>query len=225
MVHLNAITKRYPVSGGMHTVLDKVSFSLERGQRFGVIGRNGSGKSTLIRLLSGAELPTTGSIIRQMSVSWPLAFTGAFQGSLTGLDNLRFIARVYGIKGEEIRAFVEDFAELGKYFREPVKTYSSGMQARLAFGLSLAIEFDCFLIDEVIAVGDERFQKKCHEELFEKRRDRAFVIVSHDPALISRYCDKAAVLRSGRLEMFSDVQQALDFYRDVTRLSERGLAS
>lgn len=221
MVRFENVTKRYPVSGGMHTVLDQVSFSLGCGQRFGIIGRNGAGKSTLIRLLSGSEMPTSGTIERRMSVSWPLAFTGAFQGSLTGLDNLRFIARVYGVDAEGIRAFVEDFAELGKYFREPVKTYSSGMQARLAFGLSLAIEFDCFLIDEVIAVGDERFQKKCHDELFERRRDRAFVIVSHDPGLISSYCNSAAVLRSGRLNMFSDVGKALDFYRDGTDLADQ----
>jgi capsular polysaccharide transport system ATP-binding protein len=212
MVRLDQISKRYPVSGGMHTVLDNISFSLSRGQRFGIVGRNGSGKSTLIRLLSGSELPTSGTVERRMSVSWPLAFTGAFQGSLTGLDNLRFLARVYGVEAEQIRGFVEDFAELGKYFREPVKTYSSGMQARLAFGLSLAIEFDCFLIDEVIAVGDARFQQKCRDELFERRRDRAFVIVSHDPALISTYCDQAAVLHGGRLEMFADVEQALTYY-------------
>jgi capsular polysaccharide transport system ATP-binding protein len=222
MVRFDNITKRYPVSGGMHTVLDQISFSLTRGQRFGIIGRNGSGKSTLIRLLSGSELPTSGKVERGMSVSWPLAFTGAFQGSLTGLDNLRFIARVYGVNAEQIRAFVEDFAELGKYFKEPVKTYSSGMQARLAFGLSLAIEFDCFLIDEVIAVGDARFQKKCHEELFEKRCDRSYVIVSHDPGLISAHCDSAAVLQSGRLELFSDVAKALDFYRDSTDIANSG---
>jgi capsular polysaccharide transport system ATP-binding protein len=212
MIAFDSITKRYPVSGGMHTVLDKVSFSLARGERFGIIGRNGSGKSTLIRLLAGSELPTSGRVERQMSVSWPLAFTGAFQGSLTGLDNLRFIARVYGVQAHRIQAFVEDFAELGKYFREPVKTYSNGMQARLAFGLSLAIEFDCFLIDEVIAVGDDRFQQKCRHELFEERRDRAFVIVSHDAALIDAYCDRAAVLHAGNLEQFPDVAQALAYY-------------
>jgi capsular polysaccharide transport system ATP-binding protein len=214
MLRFDNITKRYAMTHGWHTVLDQVSFSLSRGQRFGIIGRNGAGKSTLIRLLSGSELPTSGRVQRGMSVSWPLAFTGAFQGSLTGLDNLRFISRVYGVDGERIRAYVEDFSELGKYFREPVKNYSSGMQARLAFGLSLAIEFDCFLIDEVIAVGDERFQQKCHDELFEKRRDRAFVIVSHDPGLIRTYCDRAAVLEGGQLTMFSDVVQALDCYRN-----------
>ncbi len=212
MVLFDNVTKRYAVSGGTHTVLDQVSFSLALGEKFGVVGHNGSGKSTLIRLLSGSELPNSGRIERRMSVSWPLAFSGAFQGSLTGLDNLRFIARVYGVDAEKIRAFVEDFAELGKYFTEPVKTYSSGMQAKLAFSLSLAIEFDCFLIDEVIAVGDASFQQKCLVELFEKRRDRAFVMVSHNPQLIRTYCDRAAVLQDGRLQMFHDVESALNFY-------------
>ena len=216
MLRFEQISKRYPVSGGSHKVLDQVSFAVSRGERLGIVGRNGAGKSTLIRLLSGAELPTSGRVERRMSVSWPLAFTGAFQGSLTGLDNLRFIARVYGADARKIRAFVEDFAELGKYFREPVKTYSSGMQARLAFGLSLAIEFDCFLIDEVIAVGDADFQAKCRVELFEKRRDRAFVIVSHDAALIRDHCDRAGVLRDGQLRMFPDVARALECYADPT---------
>jgi capsular polysaccharide transport system ATP-binding protein len=212
MLAFDRVTKRYPVSGGYHTVLDAVSFELAPGSHFGVLGRNGSGKSTLIRLLSGAELPTSGTVRRGMSVSWPLAFTGAFQGSLTGLDNLHFVARIYGVRPEAIRDYVEDFAELGRYFREPVKTYSSGMLARLAFGLSMAIEFDCFLIDEVIAVGDSRFQRKCRDELFGRRRDRAFVLVSHDPAVVREHCRQAGVLEAGRLRCFDDVEAALQAY-------------
>lgn len=212
MLAFEGVTKRYRVSGGEHTVLDGISFELHPGEHLGIIGRNGAGKSTLIRLLSGAELPTSGLIRRGMSVSWPLAFTDAFQGSLTGLDNLRFIARVYGVQAEAIREFVEDFAELGRYFREPVKTYSSGMLARLAFGLSMAIEFDCFLIDEVIAVGDSRFQRKCQEELFGKRADRAYVLVSHDAAVVREHCAKAAVLERGRLRVHGRVDDALQAY-------------
>jgi len=228
MLAFDRVTKRYPVSGGQHTVLDTVSFRLAPGAHFGVVGRNGAGKSTLIRLLSGAELPTSGTVERAMSVSWPLAFTGAFQGSLTGLDNLRFIARIYGAQAQAIQDYVEDFAELGRYFREPVKTYSSGMLARLAFGLSMAIEFDCFLIDEVIAVGDSRFQRKCRDELFGKRHDRAFVLVSHDPGVVREHCREAGVLEAGRLRCFDDVEAALRAYEEpamATRLAATEVAA
>ena len=153
MIELSQIVKRYKTRSGTHTVLDGVDLTVRMGDKLGILGRNGAGKSTLIRLISGAELPTRGTIVRRMSVSWPLAFGGAFQGSLTGIDNVRFICRVYGAQLKEVFPFVEDFSELGKFLREPVKTYSSGMRARLAFAISMAIEFDCFLIDEVIAVG------------------------------------------------------------------------
>ena len=178
----------------------------------GILGRNGTGKSTLIRIISGQDVPDRGRIFRGMKVSWPLAFSSGFQGSLTGLDNMRFIARIYGADHEQIRDFVEDFAELGRYFKEPVKNYSSGMQARLAFALSLAIEFDCYLIDEVTAVGDARFHQKCHLELFERRKDRAFIMVSHDPNFIQSHCDRACVLEQGRLIEFPDVAGAQDHY-------------
>jgi len=216
MLVVDRVTKRYVVTGGHHTVLEDVSFRIQPGEHFGVVGRNGSGKSTLIRLISGAELPTRGSVQRSMSVSWPLAFTGGFQGSLTGLDNLHFIARVYGVQPQAIRDYVEDFAELGRYFREPVKTYSTGMLARLAFGLSMAIEFDCFLIDEVIAVGDSRFQRKCREELFGKRSDRALMLVSHDAAVIREHCGRAGILDQGCLRCFDDVDEALRVYEMST---------
>jgi capsular polysaccharide transport system ATP-binding protein len=219
MILLNDIVKRYKSRTGTHTVLNGVSLRLNSGERLGILGKNGSGKSTLIRLISGQEHPNSGTIVRTMSVSWPLAFSGGFQGSLTGLDNLRFISRIYGVDHESIRDFVEDFADLGKYFREPVKTYSSGMQARLAFALSLAIEFDCYLIDEVIAVGDARFHEKCMRELFENRRDRAFIIVSHDPHFVKSVCTRAAVLDGGNLACFDSVPEAYGFYmNDVLRL-------
>lgn len=215
MVILNKITKRYPTRSGVHTVLDAVDLMVKPGERIGILGKNGSGKSTLIRIVSGQEYPDSGGIERRMKVSWPLAFSGGFQGSLTGLDNLRFIARIYGVDHRAIRGFVEDFAELGKFFREPVKTYSSGMQARLAFALSLAIEFDCYLIDEVIAVGDARFHEKCMHELFEKRKDRSFFIVSHDGAFIKAHCNRVAILDNGRLACHGSVDEAYDSYIDM----------
>lgn len=220
MIVLEGLTKRYRSRHGTHTVLDRVDAVIRPGERLGVLGKNGAGKSTLIRLISGQEFADAGRIRRGMTVSWPLAFSGGFQGSLTGLDNLRFIARVYGVEHKAIRPFVEDFAELGRYFREPVKHYSSGMQARLAFALSLAIEFDCYLIDEVLAVGDARFHAKCLHELFERRRERAFVIVSHDAGFIRAHCSRAAVLDAGRLQPFDSVDAAFDHYnREVMGLA------
>jgi capsular polysaccharide transport system ATP-binding protein len=147
-----------------------------------------------------------------MSVSWPLAFGGAFQTSLTGLDNLRFISRIYGVDADAGIGFVEDFAELGIYLREPVSKYSAGMLARLAFAISMTVEFDCFLIDEVISVGDRRFHDKCHVELFQKRADRAMIFVSHDAGYIREHCQRAAVLSQGKLTVFEDLDEAYAVY-------------
>ena len=215
MIRLSNVSKAYATSSGKVHVLEGVDFQVNRGESVGILGRNGAGKSTLIRIISGAEQPDTGSIAREMSVSWPLAFSGAFQTSLTGIDNLRFICRVYGVDTERHIAFVEDFSELGVFLREPVRTYSSGMQARLAFALSMIIEFDCFLIDEIVAVGDSRFQAKCHEELFLKRADRARIIVSHDPGYIRSHCQRAAVLQAGKLHQFDSVDEAYTYYTET----------
>ncbi|HDL5853562.1 TPA: ABC transporter ATP-binding protein, partial [Mannheimia haemolytica] len=197
MISIRNVSKRYRTNSGWRTVLKDINFELKKGEKVGILGRNGAGKSTLIRLMSGVEPPTTGTIERQMSISWPLAFSGAFQGSLTGMDNLRFVSRIYDADFDYVKSFTEEFSELGEYLYEPVKSYSSGMKARLAFALSLSIEFDCYLIDEVIAVGDARFAAKCKHELFEKRKDRSLILVSHSPASIKEYCDSAMVLEEG----------------------------
>lgn len=212
MIRLEGVSKSYHTRAGARSVLDRVSFTLERGKHIGILGRNGAGKSTLIRLLSGAELPTSGSIRRGMSVSWPLAFTGAFQANLTGIDNLKFICRVYGVDWKPLLPFVEEFTELGLYLNEPVVHYSAGMMMRLAFALSMAVEFDCFLIDEGLAVGDSRFGDRCHVELFQKRKDRAFILVSHDPNIVRAYCERATVLHRGHLYEFENVDDAYEFY-------------
>lgn len=214
MIELHDVTKVYRTRQGRRTVLEKINLTVQRHQKIGILGRNGAGKSTMIRMISGAELPTRGNIRRRMSVSWPLAFGGAFQGSLTGMDNLRFICRVYGADVVAAEPFVQEFSELGYYLREPVKTYSAGMRARLAFAISMAVEFDCFLIDEIIAVGDSRFHEKCHRELFERRKDRSLIIVSHDAGYIREHCDAAAVLVRGKLHTFTDIDDAYRFYQE-----------
>jgi capsular polysaccharide transport system ATP-binding protein len=217
MIEIANVIKRYPTRGGDVTVLDDVNLTIQPGERIGILGRNGAGKSTMIRLISGAERPSSGSIRRHMSVSWPLAFGGAFQGTLTGLDNLRFICRIHGVSTEDKIASVQEFSELGRYLYEPVKSYSSGMRARLAFAISMVVEFDCFLIDEVVAVGDARFNEKCNVELFQKRRDRAMIIVSHSENYVREHCTRAAVLSKGKLQAFGDVEEALAVYAEQMR--------
>jgi capsular polysaccharide transport system ATP-binding protein len=219
MIRLSGVNKFYPTRSGSVHVLRDVDLTVAIGERVGILGRNGAGKSTLIRLMSGAEFPTTGQVERHMSVSWPLAFGGAFQGTLTGLDNLRFICRIYGVDPQDKVEFVEQFSELGLYLREPVKSYSSGMRARLAFAISMVIDFDCFLIDEIIAVGDARFHEKCNEELFVKRGDRAMIIVSHDAHYIRQHCTRAAVLKNGRLHHPGNLDEAFAFYHEETALA------
>jgi capsular polysaccharide transport system ATP-binding protein len=212
MIDVLNVTKRYPVHGGERTILDNISLRVMPGEKLGILGRNGSGKSTFIRLMSGVENPSSGRIRRNMKVSWPLAFGGGFQGTLTGLDNLRFICRVYNTTFEDKIPFVQEFSELGRYLREPVKKYSAGMRARLAFALSMIIEFDCFLIDEVVAVGDDRFKQRCQVELFQKRKDRAMIIVSHSAPFIKKHCSRVCVLLRGQLHHFTNVDEGFTFY-------------
>jgi capsular polysaccharide transport system ATP-binding protein len=212
MLALKHVSKVYETRRGPYKVLHNVNFQLARGRNLGILGRNGAGKSTMIRLISGAERPTTGQIVRGMRVSWPLAFAGAFAPHLTGLDNLKFVCRVYGVPYKRLVPFVEEFTELGSFLREPVLHYSHGMTTRLAFALSMAIEFDCFLIDEAMIVGDARFHERCHYELFQKRKDRAFILVSHDASVIKAYCESAAVLSKGELHPFASVDDAYTFY-------------
>lgn len=225
MIVAEHIAKTYRTRTGPRRVLDDVSFTLSMGERLGVLGRNGAGKSTLIRLVGGAEQPTAGRVTRGMSVSWPLAFGGAFQPQLTGVDNVRFISRLYAQDPDANLAFVEDFAELGPYLREPVRSYSSGMRARLAFAISMIIEFDCFLIDEIAAVGDARFHERCNYELFDRRGDRAMMIISHDPGYLRDHCNRWAVLDAGRLTAFDDFDTAQEHFLGLVSADERQSAA
>lgn len=215
MIVCQDIHKRYRSGRAVKTVLRGVNFTINPHDRIGLLGRNGAGKTTLIKLIGGVEMPTSGKIICSMRCSWPLGFNGGFQGSLTGYDNARFIARIYDKPYAEMRDFIEEFTELGRQLRMPVKTYSSGMRARLAFALTLAIEFECYLIDEVIMVGDRNFQLKCRAEFFEKRQDRALLLASHSADFIKRYCNRAIILHDGVATMYEDVGEALGIYADL----------
>lgn len=215
MLIVRNLAKHYLRDGEPRHLFRDLSFELPRHGRLAVLGRNGQGKSTLIKILGGVLQPTSGAVTWNMTPSWPLGFGGGFQGGMTGLDNIKFLARIYQREPETLLERVEFFAELGDALAMPVKYYSSGMRARLAFGLSLAIEFDCYLIDEVIAVGDVVFRRKCEEELFGKRADRAFVIASHDIEFIRQTCKSAIVVENGRAKMFQDVDLAIEIYRGI----------
>lgn len=211
-IALRNICKDYHTPSGHKRVLSDVSFDVKPGEKIAVLGRNGAGKSTLVKLIGGVEKPTSGSIHRGMTMSWPVAFGGGFEATMTGLDNIRFIARIYNCPIDETVEKVDDFAELGSSLLMPVKAYSSGMRARLAFALTLAIDFECFLIDEVISVGDQRFQRKSHDALFVKRQNCAMILVSHDINMVKTYCNKALLLKGGRGLVFEDLDYAINVY-------------
>lgn len=213
MIALDGVAKAYATTGGHKIVLDNATVTFEPGHNLGILGANGAGKSTLIRLLAGSELPDHGTITRNARVSFPLGFGGTFHGALCGRENVAFIARVYGAAlGPTIR-FVEEFAELGEYFDMPVHTYSAGMRARLAFGTCLAIDFDVYLIDEVTEIGDERFRRRCAIAFRERLRRSDIILATHNSQTIRQYCDRAAILAGGRLQLFDDVPSAFASYR------------
>jgi capsular polysaccharide transport system ATP-binding protein len=212
MIALQEVSKAYATLGGSNVVLDAISFEFPPRTNIGILGRNGAGKSTLLRLIAGTEQPDSGRILRQGQVSWPIGFAGGFNGSLSGEENCRFVARIYGADIDEVVGFTMEFADLGEYFHMPVRTYSSGMRARLAFGLSMAIEFDAYLVDEITAVGDATFQEKCRKA-FQARSDRSSVIiVSHNLRTVKDYCERCAVLRDGKLVCFDSVEEARVLY-------------
>jgi len=212
LIIADRLYKSYHTPTGRKEVLNDISFAIGPGEKMAVLGRNGAGKSTLVKLIGGVERPSRGEIRRSMSMSWPLAFSGGFEVAMTGLDNIRFIARLYNRPIRETIDRVDDFAELGSNLLLPVRLYSSGMRARLAFALTLAIDFDCYLIDEVISVGDQRFHQKCHEALFVKRKDAAMILVSHDMGIIREYCSSGLVLKRGHGRVFDDLDLAISIY-------------
>lgn len=206
------IVKEFKTDVGTRRVLDGIDFTVKAGDRLAILGRNGAGKSTLIKILSGVMDPTQGYVDLGMRLSWPLALAGGFEGSLTAYDNVRFICSLYNADFYEVYAFVQDFTELGNLLLLPMRSFSDGMRMRVAFALSMAIDFECILIDEVLFVGDQRFQQKCHYELLERRKDRAMIIAIHSPEFVREQCTSALVLKAGRGRVFDDVGLAADIY-------------
>ncbi len=217
MIRLENVFKYYKTRGSKKIILDHVSTGFYPGTSYAILGINGAGKSTTMRILAGTELPNAGRVARSARISWPLGFAGGLHPAMTGRENVQFVARVYGQSPRQAVEFVEDFAEIGAYIDEPYWTYSSGMAQRLAFGLSMAIDFECYLIDEVTAVGDARFQARCHEE-FSKRRERSDIImVSHSIETIRSYCSRAIVLAHGIVHEFSNVDDAIELYNKLNQ--------
>jgi capsular polysaccharide transport system ATP-binding protein len=217
MIQLNNVFKFYRTEGHIKVVLDHVSTVFDTSRSYGLLGVNGAGKSTTLRLIAGTELPNSGSVRRSVRVSWPLGFAAGFHPSMSGRENVHFVARVYGADIRRVIDFVEDFSELGEFIDVPFKTYSSGMMARIAFALSMAIEFDVYLIDEIMSVGDARFQLRCHKAFDERRKNAGLIVVSHSMTTIKEYCDIGGVLVEGQLIMFDTVDRAIEMYNRLNR--------
>ena len=217
MIRFTNVSKHFKTQQHKKVILDRVTTEFLPGYSYGILGVNGAGKSTTMRMIAGTMLPNSGRITKDLRVSWPLGFAGGFHPQMTGKDNLNFVARAYGENVVRVARFVEDFAELGDYINAPVRTYSSGMMARLAFGLSMAIEFDCYLVDEITAVGDARFQARCQVAFESRRKTSDLIMISHGMDTIKSYCDKGMVLVDGRLMVFDNVENAIEAYYRLNR--------
>ena len=216
MIKIENLTKSYRTPTGRHYVFKDLNIEIPSGTSAAFIGRNGAGKSTLLRMIGGIDRPDSGKIITNKTISWPVGLAGGFQGSLTGRENVKFVARLYA-KQEELKEkieFVEEFAELGKYFDMPIKTYSSGMRSRLGFGLSMAFKFDYYIVDEVTAVGDARFKEKCAQLFKERHKESSFLMVSHSLNSLKEFCDVAIVFKNSYIiGYYENVQSGIDEYK------------
>jgi capsular polysaccharide transport system ATP-binding protein len=217
MIELDNVFKFYRNAGFVKIVLDHVTTRFEPGRSYGLMGVNGAGKSTTMRLIAGTELPNSGRVTRGVRVSWPLGFSGGFHPLMTGRENVKFVARAYGADIAKTLDFVEDFSEIGDYIDVAINTYSSGMMSRLSFGMSMAIEFECYLVDEITAVGDARFQEKCRLAFEARRKNADLIMISHSMETIKSYCDRGVVLVDGQMILFTSVEGAIGAYQRLNR--------
>ena len=225
MINITNVSKGYRVASGWHHVLDDISICFPSNRNIGIMGLNGAGKSTLLRLIGGVEAPDKGEIYRDVNVSWPIGFSGGILPVMTGREGTRFITRIYGGDIKEVEEFVMEFAELGDYFDMEVKTYSSGMKARLGFAISMAMEFECYLVDEVTAVGDQRFREKYHHEFMQRKKNSSLLMVSHQPSTIKEFCDMSAVLFDGKIVLYDTVEEGMQVYNEKIQSIKRKAAS
>ncbi|AWI86747.1 ABC transporter ATP-binding protein (plasmid) [Alloyangia pacifica] len=209
MIRFENVSKTFVMEGKRKTIMENVSMIFPTGRSVGLLGRNGAGKSTLLQMIAGTMPPTSGRIRSSGSISWPVGFAGSFHPELSGAQNCRFIGRIYGVDTDELIAFVEDFAGLGVHFHLPLKTYSSGMKSRLAFGTSMGIAFDTYLVDEITAVGDASFRARSDALFKERMRNAGSVVVSHSMGQIRQLCDAVVILEEGHLTFHDDVDRGI----------------
>ncbi|MDX2158660.1 MAG: ABC transporter ATP-binding protein [Hyphomicrobiaceae bacterium] len=219
MIRLIDVTKVYWAGRQRKPILEAVTVDLPR-RNIAILGQNGAGKSTLLRIIAGTEPIDRGTVIREVDVSWPLGFTGGFNASTTGVDNTRFVSRIYGQDTDAVLEFVREFSELGPSFEMPVGTYSSGMRARLAFAISMAVRFDCYLVDEITEVGDDRFKEKCRLAFKQRLKEARIVMVSHSVGTLRGYCDMAAVVHGGAIEIYDDLEEGIEAHHEIMRLTD-----
>lgn len=215
MIRFENLTKSYRVRGMRKVVIDNLNMELPTGHSLALLGRNGAGKSTLLQIIAGTLRPDSGQVVSNGSISWPVGFGGSFHPDLTGAQNVRFVARIYGVDTDALVDFVEDFAEIGKHFYMPVRSYSSGMKSRLAFGTSMGIQFDTYLVDEVTAVGDAAFRKKSQEVFRERMKVSSAILVSHDMGQVREICDTGIVLAEGSLRYFDNIEEAVEAHLEI----------
>lgn len=209
MIVFENLTKSFLVPGGRKVVIDNLNLTLPTGRSLALLGRNGAGKSTLLKIIAGGMRPDTGRILSDGSISWPVGLAGSFHQDLTGAQNVRFVARIYGVDTDSLAEFVEDFAELGPHFHMPIRSYSSGMRSRLTFGLSMGVRFDTYLIDEVTAVGDARFRRKSREIFVQRIENASAIMVSHSMPELREFCDSGLILNEGKMFYFEDLEEAI----------------
>ena len=220
MIVLENLTKSYPLTDGRHYVFRDLSFTFPENSSIAILGPNGAGKSTLMRILGGIDAPDRGRVLTDKTISWPVGLSGGFQGSLTARDNVKFVCRVYGYTGEALREkvqYVEEFAEIGKYFDQPVKSFSSGMRSRVGFGLSMAFDFDYYLIDEAGAVGDPKFKAKSKAVYDEKRKKSNVILVTHNMSEVRELCQHVVVVKDGQARVFDDIEEGIAEYQGIRK--------
>ncbi len=217
MIRFENLSKSFMVHGRPQPVIRNLNLTIPSGQSLALLGRNGAGKSTLMQIIAGNMRPDEGRVVSDGSISWPVGFAGSFHPQLTGAQNTRFIARIYGVDTDELADFVQDFAELGAHFRMPVRTYSQGMRSRLTFGLSMGIAFDTYLVDEVTGAGDASFRTKSKEVFRDRMQKAGAIMVNHNLSELREYCDHALVLEQGRLHYFKDLDEAIEVHQTTLR--------
>jgi len=215
MIRFENLTKSFRLKGDRKVVIDHLSLTLPTGRSLALLGRNGAGKSTLLQMIAGTMRPDSGRIVSDGSISWPVGFAGSFHRELTGAENVRFIARIYGVDTDGLLAFVEDFAELGKFFHMPVRSYSSGMRSRLTFGASMGIHFDTYLVDEVTATGDAAFRRKSQAVFADRMQTSSAIMVNHSMGQVREFCDSGLVLENGQVQYFDDLEEAIEVHEAI----------